>query len=257
MDIYQHYRKEEHAFIDKVLEWKESVEFQYSPKLTDFLDPREQDIIKLVIGDHSDVSVKAYGGSSTSERKRVLIYPSYFSPTEEDFQLSLYQVDYPSKFVKIEHRQVLGSLMSIGLKRSKYGDILLDDDLVQIVVSKEVDGFIELNLKSIGKASITLRKRNLSEIMTQKEEWTEQSVSFSSLRLDVTISSTFQLSRQKAQAIIQNGQVKVNWKIVENASFECKEGDVISVRGYGRMKLLSNEGKSKKDKWRFTVGKQK
>ncbi|MFC4320256.1 YlmH family RNA-binding protein [Litchfieldia salsa] len=258
MDIYQHYRKEEHAFIDKVLEWKAAVEFQYSPKLTDFLDPREQEIINLIIGDHSDVQVKAFGGSTTSERKRVLIYPSYLSPTEEDFQLSLYQVDYPSKFVKIEHPQVLGSLMSIGLKRSKYGDILLDDDnIIQIVVSKEVDGFIEVNLQSIGKASVTLKKLKLEDILVQKEEWIEQSVSFSSLRLDVVISSTFQLSRQKAQAIIQNGQVKVNWRIVENASFECKEGDIISVRGHGRLKLLNNEGKSKKDKLRYTVGKQK
>ncbi|MBD8068373.1 RNA-binding protein [Bacillus sp. PS06] len=257
MDIYQHFRKEEHAFIDKVLEWKTAVEFEYSPKLSDFLDPREQEIVKLIVGEQSDVLMKAFGGSPTSERKRVLIYPSYLTPTEEDFQLSLYQLVYPSKFVTIEHRQILGSLMSIGLKRSKYGDILIVDDLIQIIVSKEVDTFIELNLQSIGRATVSLKKRPLSEIIQQKEEWAEQVLSLSSLRLDVVISSAFQISRQKAQSIIQNGQAKLNWKIVENTAFECKEGDIISVRGFGRLKLISNEGKSKKDKFRFTVGKQK
>ncbi|WP_078547269.1 YlmH family RNA-binding protein [Litchfieldia alkalitelluris] len=257
MDIYQHFRKEEHAFIDKVLEWKDSVELQYSPKLTDFLDPREQEIVKLVIGKNTDVLLMENGGSEFTERKRMLLYPAYYSPSEDDFQLTLFQIEYPSKFVSIEHRQVLGSLMSIGLKRSKYGDILFENERIQMVVSKEIDSFIELNLQSIGKASISLKQIPFSEIIIHKEEWLQQSVTFSSMRLDVVVSTTTQISRQKAQIFINNGLVKVNWKIIENTTFDCKSGDIISIRGYGRVKLISTEGKTKKDKWRFIVGKQK
>ncbi len=257
MEIYQHFRKEEHAFIDKVLEWKRYVENQYSPKLTDFLDPREHDIVKQVIGKDGEVKVQSNGGSPQSERKRVLIYPSYYVPEEEDFQLSLYQIVYPSKFVTIEHRQVLGSFMSIGLKRSKYGDILINHDAIQIIIAKEMEDFIKMNLHSIGRATVSLKQLPLSNIIVSNEEWNEHSISFSSLRLDVIVSTVFQLSRQKAQAHIQNGLVKVNWKIVENPSFDCKESDLISVRGFGRCKLISSDGKTKKEKWRFVIGKQK
>jgi len=257
MDIYQHYRKEEHAFIDKVVGWKDAVEQQYSPKLTDFLDPRETEIVRSVIGNGPDVLVECFGGSETSERKRVFIFPSYYQPEEADFQLSLFQLDYPSKYVSIEHRQVLGTLMSIGLKRTKYGDILFNDDIVQLVVAKEIADFIKMNLQSIGKATIALRERSLSQIITTTEEWGEQSVSVSSLRIDTVIAAIYNVSRQKGQALIQSGLVKVNWKVIENPSFECKERDLFSVRGYGRSKLISIEGKTKKEKWRIIVGKQK
>lgn len=109
MSIYQHYRPEEHDFIDQVLEWKEVVITQYAPKLTDFLDPREQEIVRKVIGKNEDVLLAFHGGAKNAERQRALLYPSYFVPSEEDFQLKGYTLSYPDKFVQIEHRQVLGS----------------------------------------------------------------------------------------------------------------------------------------------------
>jgi RNA-binding protein YlmH len=51
--------------------------------------------------------------------------------------------------------------------------------------------------------------------------------------------------------------VKVNWTLIENPSFECKEGDIISVRGHGRSKIMGIEGKTKKEKWRIIAGRQK
>jgi RNA-binding protein YlmH len=257
VNLYQHFRKEEHAFIDKVLEWVNSVEIQYSPKLTDFLDPREQEIVKLIIGNESEVKVDFDGGSETSERKRAFIYPTYYEPNQSDYKLNLFEIVYPAKFVSIDHRQILGSLMSIGLKRSKFGDILVENHKVQIVVAQEIGDYLKMNLLMIGKASISMKELPITDIIHTEEEWTEQSTSVSSLRLDVVMASIYNLARQKTQAIIQNGQVKVNWKVIENPSFECTERDIISVRGFGRSKLSLIEGKSKKDKWRIMVGRQK
>jgi RNA-binding protein YlmH len=257
MSIYQHFRSEEHTFIDQVLEWKETVNTQYAPKLTDFLDPREQYIVHSVIGNKDDISVAFFGGSPFVERKRALVYPPYFSPEKEDFQLSLFEIVYPQKFVSLEHRQVLGSLMSLGLKRSKFGDILIKDERIQIVVSKEISEYVRLHLQAIGKTNITLKETDLTNILLIEEQWLEQSTTVSSMRLDVIISAVYNLSRQKVQPLITNNLVKVNWKIIDQPSFECKEGDTISVRGYGRCKILLVEGKTKKEKWRIVVGKQK
>ncbi len=61
MSIYQHFRPEEKEFIDQVLNWKEYVEQTYAPKLTDFLDPREQLILKMIIGESRRSSVRIFG----------------------------------------------------------------------------------------------------------------------------------------------------------------------------------------------------
>lgn len=172
--------------------------------------------------------------------------PDYFLPTEKEFQINLFEIDYPIKFVSIEHPQVLGSIMSLGLKRGKFGDILMKDGRVQFFAASEISDYLKSNLESIGRASIRLKELALEEAITTDELWMEQAVTVSSLRLDTIISGIHHISRQKSQLFIQQGLVKVNWTSNENVSFECAEGDLLSVRGYGRVKILSIEGRTKK-----------
>ncbi|RJR14318.1 RNA-binding protein [Candidatus Parcubacteria bacterium] len=257
MSIYMHFRQEEHDFIDQVLEWKETVNEQYAPKLTDFLDPREQEIIQSIIGANDEVKIRLFGGAEGAERKRAFLYPSYYSPGMEDFQLKAFDISYPEKFVQIEHRQILGSLMGIGLKRSKFGDIYFHDKKVQLVIGEEVSSYVELQLQEVGRVKVSLQNIPLSDLVCPQTVWEEASTTAASLRLDVMLASIYNLSRQKAQVLIGAKKVKVNWKVVEQSSFECREGDILSVRGFGRSKLLTIDGKTKKEKWRIIVGKQK
>lgn len=257
MNIYQHFRPEEREFIDQVLHWKDYVDSSYTAKLTDFLDPREQHILKVLVGENGNVKYQFFGGISASERKRAFIMPDYLIPNEEDFQIDLFELDYPIKFVSIEHPQVLGSLMSLGLKRGKFGDILMKDGRVQFLVAQEISDYIKNNLESIGKASVRLKELALNEAIVTEDLWMEQVITVSSLRLDTILSGIHKISRQKTQLFIQQGLVKVNWTTIENVSFDCAAGDLLSVRGYGRVKILSIEGRTKKDKWRIVVGKQK
>lgn len=257
MNIYQHFRPEERDYIDQVLNWKDYVETNYSPKLTDFLDPREQHILKMLIGEHGDVNYKLFGGTLDVERKRALIFPDYFPVTEEEFQISLFEIQYPAKFVTIEHRQVLGTLMSLGLKRGKFGDILTKDGKCQFFAAKEISDYIKSNVETIGRAGVKLIETDIENAIPTKELLVESDLTVSSLRLDTVISGIYHVSRQKSQLFIQQGLVKVNWTLTENPSFECGVGDMLSVRGYGRAKVLAIEGKTKKEKWRINVGKQK
>lgn len=257
MNIYQHFRTEEREYIDQVLQWKDQVESQYAPKLTDFLDPREQHILKLLIGENNEVKYQLFGGGQEGERKRALLYPDYLTVSEEDFQIILFEVHYPTKFVTLEHRQILGTLMSLGLKRGKFGDILMKDDRIQFFAAKEISSYIQNNVESVGRAGVKLIESSLDTQISARELWEENDLTVSSLRLDTVISGVYHLSRQKSQALIQHGLVKVNWTLTENPSFDCDEGDMLSIRGYGRAKIISIEGKTKKEKWRMIVGKQK
>jgi RNA-binding protein YlmH len=258
MNIYQHFRPEERDFIDQVLNWKNYVETHYTAKLTDFLDPREQHILKMLIGEQDEVNYRLYGGSPDVERKRALIIPEYLTvDEEEEFQVSLFEIHYPVKFVTIQHRQVLGTLMSLGLKRGKFGDILLKDNKCQFFAAKEISDYIKSNVETIGRAGVKLVESDRQKAISTNEIWDERDLTISSLRLDTVISGIYQVSRQKSQLFIQQGLVKVNWTLTESPSFECGVGDMISVRGYGRAKILAIEGKTKKEKWRINVGKQK
>lgn len=254
MDLFQHFREEERSFVEKVLDDKAYVENQYAPKLTDFLDPREQQIVQTIVGQKDGIFVRFFGGHKDSERKRALLYPEYFLPTETDFKVVLYEIHYPHKFVTLTHRSVLGSLVGSGLKREKFGDILIADKRVQLFVTEDVSQYVQTNVTSIGKTSVTLKSTSLADVITSSEQWIQQFCTVSSLRLDVILSEIYHLSRQKVLPYIKNGYVKVNHKVMDKPSFLCEEGDVFSLRGHGRSKFVALEGKTKKDRLKLQIG---
>ena len=153
--LYQHFRPEERGFIDQVVEWKEQVENQYAQKRTDFLDPREQHILLSIIG--TDGSVRVAFFPEKGERKRALIYPDYYEPSEEDYGICLYEIHYPAKFVTIEHRQILGTLMSLGLKREKFGDIPTEGERYQLWWLTKFQGIWKWSCSRSGKRRSHLR----------------------------------------------------------------------------------------------------
>ncbi|PEJ60309.1 RNA-binding protein [Bacillus sp. AFS002410] len=257
MSIYDHYRKEEHVFVDQVLSWKEQVIERYSIKLTDFLDLREQAILQSVIGNQADCHVAFYGGRLDSERKRAIIYPSYYTPEEEDYSLEAFELNYATKFHTLSHRQVLGTLMSLGITRGKFGDILIKNDKIQLIVAEEIASFVENNFNSVGKSPIKLMGISFKELIESDDNWQTSNGTVSSLRLDVLLSEFYNISRQKAQMLIKAGHVKVNQRIIDSTSFICEEGDLFSVKGFGRGMLQSIDGLSKKEKWRINYGVKK
>lgn len=257
MNIYEHFRAEERPFVDQVVEWKEIVKDRFVHKLTDFLDPRQQQIVKTVIGDDPDVFILFFGGSSEAERKRAFLYPPYLEIDDEDFQLTAFLVDYPHKFVQLAHQDLLGSMMALGLKREKFGDIYIQEQLIQIVVATEISSYVEANLQSIGRGPVKLEKVPLATLSIPKEDWQEKGVTVSSLRLDVILAEIYQLSRSKITPYIESKRVKVNWKLVEHPAYQLQNGDYLSVRGLGRSKIVTVQGKTKKDKWRIVVGLRK
>lgn len=254
--LIQHFRKDEQPFIEQAVGWQREVEDRYAPKLTDFLDPRQRFIVEAVIGQTEDITMHASGIFEQGERERVLLAPSYFVPTHEDFQVTIFTINYPSKFVQLKHPDVLGALLSLGMGRGKFGDIRVAEDTVQFAVASEVADYVRTNLTSIGKVKVRLEEPDETIPLIQlEEEWNEKSYTVSSMRLDVVLATVLAISRQKVQNIITSGKVKVNWTVRESTSFELQEGDIISARGFGRLKVIMTEGRTKKDKIRLQVGR--
>lgn len=259
MDIFQHFNSKERDFAKRVLASVESVKRNYIAKLLDFADPREQEIIQSIVKYAEDVSVEFNGGLNSSERSRAIILnkDKTNSVNKSDFEIVVFKATYANKFTKLEHRNMLGSLLSLGLKREKLGDIQMDETCVFFAVCSDVSNYIESNLQKIGSASITLERIDENILPKTDEAWIESVVSVSSMRLDVVISAITSLSRQQSQNLIGQGKVKVNWKEISSASLTLAENDILSIRGFGRRKIIKFIGQSKKGKMRIRVGELK
>lgn len=256
MDIYQHFRKEEQGFIDQALSWIEQVERTYQPRLTDFLDPREQQIMEMLIGtSREDLTLTFYGGGNYSERKRAIIAPYYEEITNASFQLILLEASFHEKFISISHRDVLGAFLSLGIKRQKAGDIVVESGKIQIIIDQEISPFVLMNLTGIKRATIKFAEVPFSNLLEKESIWLNMERTVSSLRLDTILKEIYSVSRTAAQDFIHKGLVKVNFRTVDDSKFVLQEGDMISLRGKGRSKLVGINGQTKKDKYKIIAAR--
>lgn len=253
MSVFDHYRPNERAFVEQVLDWIRQVEDNYVLKRTDFLDPREQQIVRNLVG--KQLLVFANGGFEGAERMRLILAPDYYTLDPEDFEIEIRQVDYPTKFVELTHRQVTGTLLNAGLKRQKFGDVVLVDGVAQFATTREAVDFIEMNVERVGKARVRITSVAPEQVLTApKQEWVESFGVVGSLRVDAVVSEVLGLSRQKAQALIRHGDCKVNHKPLEDPSFQLEPDDLLSVRGFGRVKLLAILGSTKRENIKIQYG---
>ncbi|MCQ2008882.1 MAG: RNA-binding protein [Sporolactobacillus sp.] len=257
MSIYEHFRPEERSLIDHFLDLKDRVAEQYVPKRTDFLDPRQQIILKSVIGDQEDIRLSFFGGYDHAERARALILPQYAEEEDNPFQLAYLEVRYPSKFGLITHPQLLGSVIGTGVSRDKIGDLLVKEGNAQFICAKELESYFMLNLTSVGKMSVSCEPIKRQALLHSVDEWQNFDGTVSSWRLDTVLSEIYHLPRAKTSELITKGLAKVNWEVVEKRDFEICEGDCLSLRGFGRSKILSSGGLTKKNKIRIQYGKLK
>lgn len=253
-NVYQHFRKEEAPFIDMVADWVRQVEDQYTPVLTNFLDPRQYYILETIIGKSMDIKLYSFGGYEASERNRAFICPAYFIPQQDDFNIKLYEVKYPTKFATMSHGKILGTLLSTGIKRDYFGDIISDGERWQFFIDESIENYAIPQIDKIGKVAVRIEEREYIDIILPKDSWTTENDTVSSMRIDTLVASVFKISRQRAKQMIESGHIKVNWTEMSRPDFLLDLLDIVSVRGYGRFQIQAIEGKSKKDKWKLVLG---
>ena len=218
--------------------------------MTSFLDPREQYILEVIVGSFEDMKVSYFGGQS-AERKRAIIAPSYFEPTEGDFEEVLIHFNYPEKFVSIQHQHVLGTLMSLGIEREQVGDILVGDT-IQFVLTKQLESYIMMELTKIKGATVKLDSIPFKDMIQSKENWNIHHSTVSALRLDVVLKEMIRKSRSIAKQLIEKKRVKVNHTLIDSPDFQLQNNDLLSIQGFGRARIVDIGGKTKKEKVHIT-----
>ena len=251
--IYQHFQPSEREFIDRVSDWARQVEDKQLLYCSYFLNPREQEILQMIA---NSFSLKYFKFPEDTEYAKLILAPGYYEISEEDFDVSLIEISYSSKFGSLEHRQILGAFIhETGLERREIGDILISENRVQIYVSQHLFSYFKESIRKIGKMSVELNEVPFSEKIAVEDENESSVILVNSLRLDRIIASSLVISRNLAANMIQSGHVRVNYsENTKNDSF-IKIGDLISIRGFGRIKILKELGLTKKDKIKVEIEK--
>ncbi len=147
----------------------------------------------------------------------------------------------------LSHRDYLGSIMGLGIKRECVGDIILLSDTQAVVfVRSEMFVHIKRDLDKVARDSVTVSvyTGDTSTLSSEKEELR---LIVSSMRIDNIVSSLINCSRSKASELIAQDCVFCNYFQVKKPSLNICTGDVISIRGYGKFIIGENAGKSRRD----------
>lgn len=233
--------------IDKI----ELVLNKHTCEFTDFLDPYERELAKSILNRFDDINYSENGGIQDSERQIIAIFPDYYCNDNVQKNISVLRIS--DNLDSLSHKDFLGAILNLGIKRSKIGDILVHEDYTDIIVKNEVVDFLLINLEKIGNRKIIVNNVDIDSIKPVPLKYKEINKSLSSYRLDVFISATYNLSRQKSLDIINSQHVKVNWEPINKPNKELIVGDIVSVRGYGRFILHAVEGISKKNKIKANI----
>lgn len=254
--LYAHFHPEERRFVDKAAEWVERAAVHHAVKRSDFLDPRQAFIVTTLANRQPDVRLRLDGGYGQAERKRALIAPDYRDVEDEDIGIMVLSIrSEDSKAAALDHGDYLGAVLGLGIKREKVGDIHVHADGAHILVASEIADYIHLNLQQVHRVHVFTEILPLSQLQMTVEQLEHMSLSVASLRLDGIASDVYRLSRAKIMTPIKAGRCKVNWKQEEDPSASLKEGDVVSMQGFGRFKVLEVEGMTKKGRVRVKIGK--
>ena len=216
------------------------------PGNTCFLTPRELEMTRYLFGDLE--GLYAFGGYEGAERKMLVFLPDYLEENalyEEDSPLvclraKFYEGDCPS------HRDFLGALMGAGIAREVLGDICVGKDSCDFFVTAEISPYILQNFTSAGRAKVSLNRIPLSEVSVPEPEVKEIKDTLASLRLDSVVSSGFRIGRSLAAQYIGAGKAAVNGLPCEKPDKAVTEGDKISLRGMGKIRLKTVGGQTKK-----------
>lgn len=232
--------------VSKALDAIDIAERQYIEKSVGFLDPHQKTLIAREIFDKvpRDMKTEFFGGYDDAERQMFLCYPDYLEPDYNDL-IVVFEI-VGRDIADLTHRDYLGSFMALGIKRENIGDILPFEDRCFIFIRPEIARYITENLTKIGSRGIKIYIRKLTDIKIPKKETELDRVIVSGFRVDCIVSSVLNLSRTKASEIINSDRVKVNFATVSDGAKKVKEGDLISVRNFGRFRFLEISGITRK-----------
>ena len=232
---------------------------------SDFLNLNDQNILHTLPKDKLYSRYALFGGYDMAERQMAAFIPEALSLRYGVSDITPKEIDYPFCAVKIEpknkrfsedltHRDFLGSILNLGIDRSKTGDILVTEDSALLFINKDLVSVVTEDLTRVRHTVIDSSVINL-DMINYTPDFQQIKGTVSSVRLDSLLPLAFSSSRSKLSGLIEGAKVFVNGKLITSNGYQVKEGDLISVRGLGKFRFEESGKITKKNRISVTIQK--
>jgi photosystem II S4 domain protein len=220
---------------------------------TDFLSPPELEEAQILLSKLTELHSLTSGGYPQAERQRISITRVEIPLEPDQIELVLLKISGNFLFDPATHPDFLGAILGTGLVRGKIGDILVIGERgAQAIVLPEVAEFLQLDLKQVRTVPVTAEPVDFSELRVREPQTKQMTTVEASMRLDAIASAGFGMSRSKMSDLVSSGDVRVNWKTITQSSHALKSGDLIAIRGKGRL-TVGEVSVTKKDRYRMAL----
>jgi len=222
---------------------------------SDFLDLRQQVLGEAVAAQYPEIIWQMDGGFEGAERKRLLLAPAWEND-DLDHHIQCLHIKSTDKMgASPGHRDYLGAIMNLGLKREKFGDILVQEREAFVMADRSLSDYLCQQLERVGHSKVVTEAVDMKEPPLPEAAPQQINCTVSALRLDAVLAAACRISRAEAAELIAAGQVRLNHQVTEKNAALLEEEDLLSVRGYGRIRVDKVEGVSKKGRLRVRLSK--
>lgn len=215
-------------------EAKKNIDKLKNGEATFFLDPNlEKEIVNKFKG---DINIyRAY-----EEAERIIIYRD-LKP-----RVSLFKIITKEK---LRHQDIMGSILSLNIKKEVLGDIIVDDNNYYFYILESMNNYILSYFNKVRNINVSLEELPLNYLKDYKRKYKEIIVNVKSNRVDLIVSKLTGLSRRVVKEMISNKDIILNYQVLTNNSYQFKENDIFSIRGYGKYKYVEIINKTKKNNY--------
>ena len=195
-----------------------------------FLNPAQQYLVRERLAGITEVSF--FGGFDDADRTIAAFGSNEWE--EPVYPIRALNV-VPTSKKAYSHRDYLGSILALGIDRELTGDIVITENGACVFVLEDIAEFISINLMRVANATVKISFEDNPGAVVSGKQFKETSVTVSSLRFDCVLSAAANKSRSISAQLIEEGLATVNYEVIKNTSHQIKDGDIISLRGYGKV----------------------
>lgn len=199
-----------------------------------------------------NMDIKVDGIINGAQRKVISFNTGNY---EIDFPIDLIKIKNKSKFIKLNHKDYLGKIMSLGIKREKLGDCLVNDDVCYVSCFKNLTQYFIDNIDQIGKCPVECEIYRDSIENIPGIVFKENVIDIHSQRADCVVSAIINKSRNEGVSLINKGMVKVDYSTLIEKTKKNAFGSTISIKGYGKFLFEKQIGITKRGNIKITVKK--
>lgn len=226
-----------------------------TPCFLGFLDERQADLSEKIARNLGIQSFMLWGGYENAQRRVFGVFPQDLAPDSECFPVVSIYISF-RKDDSLSHRDFLGALMGLGIKREAVGDILVGEGQCVLFCKEEMAGFIRSQLVKVGRTGVKVLESEEFPL-PEGQRFEELSFTVASERLDCAVACLARSSREKSRQLFPLGLVTLNYKMEKSPSTVIREGDKISIQGYGKFIIDQIGPETKKGRLKLAVRKYK